>query len=65
MVEFKNTTTEPIETEVSGQHKEGILHKIGDAIEKVGDVVEKRVSHKLGDAIERFGDKVEHLGDKH
>ena len=44
--------------------KGGLKKKVGDALERLGDKVERAGFKKTGDAIEKLGDKVEHAGDK-
>jgi|GEM_PF-2962433 len=43
--------------------KPGMAHRLGDAIEKIGDKVEHAGFKKVGDAIEKLGDKIEHAQD--
>lgn len=44
--------------------KETVSHKVGDAIERVGDKVSNAGAEKIGNAIHRAGDKIEHSQDK-
>lgn len=53
----------PTEPEEKKENKPGIAHRVGDAIEKVGDKIEHKGFKKTGDAIEKLGDKIEHSQD--
>ena len=44
--------------------KEGIMHKAGDAIERLGEKVARNGAEKIGKVIHDAGDKIEHLGEK-
>ena len=44
--------------------KPSIAHRIGDALETLGDKIEHSSLKKVGDAIEKLGDEVQHLGEK-
>jgi hypothetical protein len=43
--------------------KEKLSHKVGDAIEHLGDYVGNRVSKTAGEKIRNLGDKIEHSQD--
>ena len=44
--------------------KVSFTHKLGDAIERIGEVVSKTGATRLGSAIYNFGNKVEHKDDQ-
>ena len=46
------------------QQNEGLAHKLGDAIEKVGTKISNAGAPKIGQAIHDLGDKLEHSQDK-
>ncbi len=48
----------------SHQKKQGFAKKVGDALERTGEKVQKAGMPKTGRAIYNAGDKIEHLGDK-
>lgn len=41
-----------------------VQKRIGDAIERAGNKIERSGFKKLGDRIERLGDKIEHSGER-
>lgn len=51
---------------VSNTHSkdEGVAHKVGDSLERLGEKVIKAGAPKLGKAIYNAGNKIEHMNDK-
>ena len=43
--------------------KEKLTHKVGDAIEHLGDYVGDKISKNIGEKIREAGDKIEHSQD--
>jgi hypothetical protein len=60
MEQNKQNATHPESTEAK---KPGIAHRVGDAVEKLGDKVEHSGLRKVGGAIGSLGDKIEHSQD--
>lgn len=47
----------------AAQEEESLLHKAGDAIERVGEKLKDMGAEKLGQAVYRAGNKLEHSDD--
>ena len=56
----KNTNSMPSQS----TGKTSIAHKVGDAIERVGEKLQQMGATKAGKAVYRAGDKIEHSQDK-
>ena len=44
--------------------KEGIAHKVGETIEKLGQKISSAGASKIGKAISDAGDKIEHMNEE-
>lgn len=52
--------------QASKEDKESMTHKVGDAIERVGEKLQDMGAKKVGQAVYKAGNKIEHSGeDKH
>ena len=55
------TPTQP--TQGSKENRDSLTHKVGDAIERVGEKIADAGAGKIGRVVSDLGDKLEHAGE--
>ena len=53
-----------INKQTPNQKDEGLAHKVGDTVEKLGEKITRAGAAKVGKFVYDTGDKIEHMNDK-
>ena len=62
-MEPRPNANQPIKNATQKSNKESLAHKVGDAIERVGEKLKDMGATKAGQAVYRAGNKIEHSRD--
>lgn len=62
-MENKNINSRPMNATPNSSEKTSFKHKVGDAIERVGEKMQDMGAEKAGKAVYRKGNEIEHADD--